>query len=330
MFFLDLKPAELASYHGFFAEFEAAATQIGIEDAKGYYEVVFCSAVWINRQRTLTQTTTWVQGISGGQGSGKSTFALLLALVFERVFGSRALILSLDDFYLTLDERKDLSRQVTPLLVTRGVPGTHDVNLMNRVIEDICNGQQTQIPRFDKAIDDRKQDLETVASGVDVLIVEGWCLGATGYSQTKIEQQRLYQPVNVLEQNEDVDCVWRNYADSQLKGSGYQRLFQSFNGLFYLAIPGWEAVMRWRALQETKLVAAVAQQADNQSRTDDESRVTTQTSGRIKTMDRSGIERFVMFYERLTKKMLDEVPGTADLTFSLNDNHAFISVNINP
>ena len=329
MLFLDLMPAEAKQFDGFYAEFELAALQIGIENPKGYYEIVFCAAVWIIRQRKIAPIDVWVQGISGGQGSGKSTFAMLLKLVFERVHGLRVLTLSLDDFYLTRKERKALSEQVTPLLETRGVPGTHDVNLMNRIIADVCANRQTLVPRFDKAIDDREQDLEIVDAGVDILIVEGWCLGATGYSQSDIQQQQLCDPVNTLESIEDKDYIWRRYVNSQLTGEGYQALFRSFGGLFYLAIPNWEAVMQWRSLQETKLVAAKAQHLDSKTRLIDENGEHDQASGEIKTMDRSGIERFIMFYERLTKKMLVETSNTADFTFSLNKEHEFFSVHAN-
>ena len=329
MLFLDLTPAEANHFDDFYAEFELAASQIGIEDPKGYYEIVFCAAVWIIRQRKLKPIDVWVQGISGGQGSGKSTFAMLLKLVFERVYGLRMLTLSLDDFYLTLKERVVLSKQVTPLLETRGVPGTHDINLMNRIIAEVCANQQTQVPRFDKAIDDRKQHLEIVDAGVDILIVEGWCLGATGYSQSDKQQQQLCDPVNTLESIEDKNCVWRRHVNSQLMGERYQALFRSFSALFYLAIPDWEAVLQWRSLQETKLVAAKAQYLNGKAHLSDQSQQRAQASAEIKTMDRAGIERFIMFYERLTKKMLEETPRTADLTFSLNAEHEFISVHGN-
>ncbi len=308
MLFLDLTPAEVRHFDNFFPEFELTAAKVGIENPRTYFEVVFCSAVWINRQRSFNSRDTWVQGISGGQGSGKSTFAMLLGLVFEQVYGLRVVTLSLDDFYLTLSERKQLAKNVTPLLATRGVPGTHDVKLMNRVIADICARQKTRVPRFDKAIDDRESQLETIAPGVDVLIVEGWCLGATGYAQTDVD---FRNPVNALERDEDTDCLWRDYVNGQLTGEEYQTLFQSFDALFYLAVPGWSAVLRWRSLQETRLVAANA------------------TSHENKTMDRSALERFIMFYERITRKMLVEMPTTADYTFNLNDDHEFISLNQN-
>src|SRR5512138_343746 len=77
-----------------------------------------------------------VIAISGAQGSGKTTLAALLttALV-ER--GIRAMTCSLDDFYYPRADRLELSRAVHPLLLTRGVPGTHDVELCLRVLDAI-------------------------------------------------------------------------------------------------------------------------------------------------------------------------------------------------
>src|SRR5262249_24435785 len=74
-----------------------------------------------------------VIAISGAQGSGKTTLATLLtrALV-ER--GIRAMTCSLDDFYYSRAQRIELSRSVHPLLLTRGVPGTHDVELCEDVL----------------------------------------------------------------------------------------------------------------------------------------------------------------------------------------------------
>ena len=293
-------------FSSFSSEFELVATKVGITNPRGYYELVFSAAIWIYHQRNNAHAGTWVQGVAGGQGSGKSTFAMLLGLVFERVFGLRTVSLSLDDFYLTLSERRVLSAEINPLLATRGVPGTHDVDLMNRSIEEICSGKTTQIPRFDKAVDDRKKVFEPVAAGVDILIVEGWCLGAKGYTNSDEDQLSLCAPLNALEADEDAACAWRNVVNKQLNGEGYQTLFESFDALFYLAVPDWNAVLRWRSLQEAKLIE-------------------TQRS-KNKTMDQSGIARFIMFYERITRKMLKEMPATADFTFNLNENHQFVSV----
>src|SRR5688572_25477505 len=68
-----------------------------------------------------------VLAITGAQGAGKTTLLGELPRVLNDAGGYRVAALSLDDFYLTRAERLVLARDVHPLFVTRGVPGTHDV-----------------------------------------------------------------------------------------------------------------------------------------------------------------------------------------------------------
>ena len=89
-------------------------------------------------------------GISGAQGSGKSRFSIILKILIESIINKKVLILSIDDFYLTLKEREKLSNNIHPLFITRGVPGTHDINLLNRIINNIELGnlKNIKIPIF--------------------------------------------------------------------------------------------------------------------------------------------------------------------------------------
>ena len=119
-------------------------------------------------------------GINGTQGSGKSTLAdYMCTMLGERKL--RTVSLSLDDFYLTHAERQTLADTVHPLLKTRGVPGTHDIALALTTINSLIEGSgETLIPRFDKSTDDRhlEADCDLVSGAVDVIIFEGWCVGA--------------------------------------------------------------------------------------------------------------------------------------------------------
>ena len=65
-----------------------------------------------------------VVGVTGPQGSGKSAAAGALALLL-RDRGLRTAIVSLDDLYLTLAERRRLAADVHPLLehLEAGPPG---------------------------------------------------------------------------------------------------------------------------------------------------------------------------------------------------------------
>ena len=69
-------------------------------------------------------------GLSGGQGSGKSTISNILKIVLKELFKLETVIFSIDDFYQTLKERQKKARRITHLFSTRGVPGTHDINLL--------------------------------------------------------------------------------------------------------------------------------------------------------------------------------------------------------
>ena len=94
-------------------------------------------------------------GLSGAQGSGKSTLAARLpSLLADR--GLRTAVLALDDFYLTRAARQALARSVHPLFATRGVPGTHDIALLDHTITAMLQGQPATVPRFEKATDDRR------------------------------------------------------------------------------------------------------------------------------------------------------------------------------
>src|SRR5512139_1667980 len=74
--------------------------------------------------------------ITGAQGGGKTTLARVLTEELTRS-GLSAVACSLDDFYLTHAQREALAQSVHPLLVTRGVPGTHDVELCLRTLDGV-------------------------------------------------------------------------------------------------------------------------------------------------------------------------------------------------
>ena len=62
-------------------------------------------------------------GLSGGQGTGKSTLARLIASAGGQE-DLRVLVLALDDYYVPRARRLELARRVHPLFGTRGPPGS--------------------------------------------------------------------------------------------------------------------------------------------------------------------------------------------------------------
>jgi len=236
-------------------------------------------------------------GINGSQGSGKSTLCHLLKFLFEVGFDLKSCVLSIDDLYLTHAERQQLGRDIHPLLVTRGVPGTHDIPLALEVFDRLIHATEdltTPIPRFDKASDDRlpRQGWDLFRGRPDLILFEGWCVGAAPQAQPELEL-----PVNLLEEQEDATGRWREYVNQQLSGP-YQKLFDRLDLLMMLKVPDWQQVYQWRRKQEKQLIAC------------------NPTGTRI--MDDDALHRFIMHYERLTRHQLDEMPGRADLLLLLN------------
>ncbi len=242
-----------------------------------------------------------VIGISGAQGTGKSTLAAFLKLALREDHKLRAAVLSIDDFYYTKAERLQLSETVHPLLITRGVPGTHDTQLLRACIDKIQNlgkNDKLSIPSFSKAHDERAPSkLWPVVTGpVDFVVLEGWCVGSV--PQTNEE---LLRPVNKLELEHDPSGKWRGFVNRQLRNK-YAAIFAELDNLLFLQAPDFETVFLWRLEQEQKLAA----------RSGDD-------CGGI--MNRDQLTYFMQHYERLTRANLASLPAISDVVLRLDDKH---------
>lgn len=242
-----------------------------------------------------------VVGINGAQGSGKSTLARWLDAELGRR-GLRVATLSLDDCYLGRAARAELAARVHPLLATRGVPGTHDVALGQRLLRDLprlAAGAEQALPTFDKAGDERidATAARAQAGPVDLLLFEGWCVGTPPQAAAQ-----LARPCNALEAREDADGRWRAWVNAQLAGP-YARWWAGCDALVMLRVPGWEAVHDWRAQQERETAAAAP-------------------DGRAPLLEPAALQRFLQHYERLTRHTLQTLPERADALLELDLAHS--------
>jgi len=250
----------------------------------------------------------FIVGLNAAQGAGKSTLSELLVLLFKQCFNLKAIHFSIDDFYFNQKQREKLANEIHPLLQTRGVPGTHNLELLLAIFSQLVGGSTDYpifIPRFDKATDNPKplSDWQKVEQQPDIIIFEGWCVGSLALSQ-----EDLVSPINSLEDEYDEDRIWRNYVNNQLQE--YHSVFETIDFLIFLQAPSFETVYDWRFEQEEKLRLSL-QTEDELS--NENSELTDSC-----LMDAEQIKNFILYFERITKHNLETLPQTANLVISLD------------
>ena len=127
--------------------------KVSIKSLKNIY-IPLC--FWIENQYLKNRKTLFL-GFSGGQGAGKTTISKILKIILKNYFRRAIQIISIDDFYKTLKERKRMSVNIHQMFKTRGVPGTHDINLIKKFFNFIKKKKfkSFKIPKFGKNIDYR-------------------------------------------------------------------------------------------------------------------------------------------------------------------------------
>ena len=253
---------------------------------------------WIERKYKKKGKTLFL-GVSGGQGSGKTTVTGILTIILKKFFKRQIHVSSIDDFYKTLEERNKMSNKIHSLFKTRGVPGTHDINLVKKFFNFIKKEKfrKIKLPKFEKARDDRlkKKYWHSLKKRPEIVILEGWCVGAKPQSNSLIRK-----PINILEKYEDKDLMWRKYVNKKLKKE-YKNLFAMIDYLIFMKVPNFNMVFKWRLLQENKLKK--------------------KSHLRTKVMSYNEIKRFIMFYQRITLQMTKDLSKSASVVMLLKKNH---------
>ncbi len=195
---------------------------------------------------------TLVQGILGGQGTGKTTLCIILQYLLNYL-GYSVATLSIDDLYLTYAQRQALQQQ-DPRLVWRGPPGTHDVDLGLQVIEQCFQSNSfnssTKIlmPRFDKSAFNGAGD-RTVPEAItkpDILLFEGWFVGVIPVTNDCWETA----PKPIITQED------RQFArDSNQRLQAYLPLWKKLDSLIVLDPEDYRLSKQWRKEAEHKMIA---------------------------------------------------------------------------
>ena len=254
---------------------------------------------WIRKK--IDKNKTLIIGLAGGQGSGKTTVSSILTLILKKYFKLNVCKISIDDFYKTRKDRKLLSKTKHDLLMTRGVPGTHDINLLLSFFKKIKskNFGSLKIPTFNKATDDRnpKALWQKIKSKPDVIIFEGWCVGAKAQTSSQLKK-----PINSLEKIYDQNVKWRLHVNNQLK-TKYKALFKYLDGLLYLKAKNFDLLREWRIKQERKLW------------------LQTKNKKNLKIMSSDEVVNFMQTYQRITQQMFKDALKSSSVIMNLDSKH---------
>ena len=248
-------------------------------------------------------------GLAGGQGSGKTTISSILSIILKKYFKLKVFKISIDDFYKTKKQREILTKDKHSLLLTRGVPGTHDIKIMLDFFRKIKtkNFKSLKLPKFNKANDDRykKKHWYKLKSRPDVVIFEGWCVGAKPQSL-----RLLKKPINVLEKAYDKNLKWRRFVNLQLK-TNYKKLYSQLDSLLYLKVKNFNLLKKWRIKQEEKLWLKAKSRKN------------------LKIMNKKEVINFMQTYQRITEQMFKDAPKYSSIIMNLNKNHQIHKIKFN-
>ena len=230
--------------------------------------------------------------VVGAQGSGKTTLASAAAEEFGGVQ------ISIDDVYLTRASREQMAEDIHPLFLTRGPPGTHDLGLLQGLIDRLSTAgpdDETAIPDFDKRGDDRwpADRWRRFQGRPSAILIDAWCLAAPPEPEAA-----LAEPVNALERDHDPDGRWRRAVNGFFAGP-YAAFAGRFDAVVFLQAPGFEVVLDWRAQQEADLLDLAP--AD------------------LPAAERARLAGFIQYFERVTRRMLSG-GVRADVTVKLDRN----------
>ena len=197
-------------------------------------------------------------------------------------------------------------KNLRKLFLKRGVPGNHDTTLLLNCLKKLKKKsfRKVLIPKFNKSTDNRskKKEWMTVLRKPDVIIFEGWCIGAKAQKKTS-----LIKPVNELERKEDKNLVWRKRVNHELKNK-YKKIFSLIDILIFLKVPSFDHVYKWRLLQEKKL---------------------KKNSRGKKVMNNNQVKKFIMFYERITLNMFKTLDSMSKVLINIDTKHRLSSIKFN-
>ncbi len=252
-----------------------------------------------NKRQSLSRPL--VQGILGGQGTGKTTLAKILVLILEKL-GYKTISISIDDIYKTYAERQLLQKEDSRL-IWRGPPGTHDVSLGIEILDKLRQSENQNsdnliaIPRFNKSLFHGAGDRiePEIVNKVDIILFEGWFVGVRPVEEKIFD---VAPPPIITEADKKFAC------DMNLKLTEYLPLWKKLDSLIVLYPIDHRFSKQWRKQAEQQMIAS-----GKSGMSDDE------------------IEKFVDYFWKalhpeLFIKPLIQNPELVELVIEINSDHS--------
>ncbi|KAF2849008.1 D-glycerate 3-kinase-like protein [Plenodomus tracheiphilus IPT5] len=219
-------------------------------------------------KRHETSPKPIILGITGLQGSGKSTWASKIVKILTSEHQLNTITISLDDLYKThsdLIAQRDRDPE-NRLYRTRGQPGTHEEELAGKFFKDLreyTGNGELKIPSFDKSKfqgeGDRSPESEwpTLTRKPDVVVFEGWCVGFQPVPASVIEEKfgmalagklpintpAKHQLAHLLEVNKNLERYCNAFMGPQY-----------FDFFIHIDTENLRNVYTWRLQQEHKMI----------------------------------------------------------------------------
>jgi len=203
---------------------------------------------WVSLHQQLQRP--FIQGILGGQGTGKTTLGAIITLILDHL-GYSCLSISLDDLYKTYSERQKL-KLADPRLIWRGPPGTHDIDLGIEVLDRLREANRNTpvlVPRFDKSLEGGEGDRTTPETihQVDIVLFEGWFVGVH-----PVDEKVFDHPPSPI--NTPADRLFALDINQKLRD--YLPLWQRIDRLMVLYPQDYRFSKQWRQEAEAKMKAS--------------------------------------------------------------------------
>ena len=232
--------------------------------------------------------------IKGAQNTGKTTLAYNVKKNKKKK-KLKVLILSIDNFYLNKKERLKLSNKISKLFLIRGVPGTHNIHLLKKILKRFRSNKKNKykLPLFSKGHDDiLKSKFINIKFPYDIFILEGWCVG-----HKECDNLKINTPINDMEKFLDKSLKWRKYTNIMSK-KYYTSIYKKSDFSLFLKVPSFKQVFKWRKKQEHELPKKLR-------------------------MDDNQLKEFISFYQRITMSLLKNYKKYFDSYIAIDTKHNF-------